>query len=839
MVVPDGTTARALNAALDLRACADDEKLWRPPAVLSWSAALREHFELSLLTEASAPAEFLLSPAQEEVLWEQVIDRDRDLAIEAAGRLAPLARQARQTEYLWALERAPRPAFESLDQSAYRRWGRAFAPALSALGAVDEAACLAYAANSGYAPAGGVVTRGFLFPEPRLAQWLGATPATGDAPRGDLAQVEPHVYTDAGDELRAALHWALGESLVDPRARVVVAVADLDGSREQVLREARRVGGSSERLFLGVSEPLLQLPALKALMLIVELEAEGPWHRASELIRHPCLAGAAAEFQQRALLDAKLRDDERYEWPLDALVNECRAHEQCPQLVAILHGLRELQGSVPKRQTLTAWLAHFDACLRLAGWPGEETPGAAQARRHWADLCDELGRLDAVLPAVSRTEALRRLRAALSSRGHSDSAPTCGVFVVSPATALALQPTHLWLTGCTSDAFVAGHHPTPFVPLATQNLAGVPGTEPNRDLWRARVLLESLCRDAVESHASWVQSEGELQVAPSPLLPRLRQARLASAIPTMWAGESLPCESLVDDRGPKIAAGSHVRGGAEALAAVARCPFQAFARFRLRADTVTDPLPGYSARQRGTIVHKALEALWQELSDSTRLAALDEAARRAALKRAFRQALRHADAETPLEQALFFLERQRLEDLLIPWLEKELEKAPFRVVDREPRYTVTLGPLSLGIGPDRIEERDDGKIRIVDYKTGQVSSTHWEVPRTEAPQLPLYALCLTQYQVASIAFAAVKFEKPGWTECPSQGKQGGQKDFAARLAEWEQDLLSLAGSFADGIASADPKHGRRTCARCDLQAFCRRLDDGASDDGGDEQESDD
>ncbi|MDV7395613.1 hypothetical protein RZS08_29765, partial [Arthrospira platensis SPKY1] len=68
---------------------------------------------------------------------------------------------------------------------------------------------------------------------------------------------------------------------------------------------------------------------------------------------------------------------------------------------------------------------------------------------------------------------------------------------------------------------------------------------------------------------------------------------------------------LMDDhRAPPVNAGDTVRGGTALLKAQAICPAWAYFRYRLGAGRLDEAAEGMDPRQRGTLLHTALEHLW-------------------------------------------------------------------------------------------------------------------------------------------------------------------------------------------------------------------------------------
>ncbi|MEQ8493801.1 MAG: hypothetical protein RLW42_06215, partial [Gammaproteobacteria bacterium] len=344
----------------------------------------------------------------------------------------------------------------------------------------------------------------------------------------------------------------------------------------------------------------------------------------------------------RARLDAELRGLERYELPLALVIDTITRDGTCGRLARLLGDVLAADASQPRRQRLLDWLAHFDRVLALAGWPGsDEADELARARQAWTTLCDRLYPLDGVLGTQTRAAALARLRRLLVESPRRQPPARGNIFLVSPTTAVTLAPDALWLAGCESRLLLGAARLSPFLPLAAQRAAGVPGAEPARDLWRARQVVEALAAHGEQHHASYAAGDDDERATPSPLVPALARAALTPAarcVPLRWRVPRASLVTLVDERGPGPPDGA-VRGGVGVLAAHNACPFRAYARHRLDARELVEPRPGLGARLKGITVHRCLAALFAELSDHAALVAADADARRAAVERAVQAGL--------------------------------------------------------------------------------------------------------------------------------------------------------------------------------------------------------
>jgi probable DNA repair protein len=326
-------------------------------------------------------------------------------------------------------------------------------------------------------------------------------------------------------------------------------------------------------------------------------------------------------------------------------------------------------------------------------------------------------------------------------------------------------------------------------------------------------------RAAREVVFSYPVKEEDRDFAPSPLIVDV--AEKAVAIPDFPRYRDLifgsrQLESFEDSKAPPVPPGK-VRGGTRVLADQAACPFRAFARWRLGAEPLEEPVAGLDARDRGTIVHALMRELWTRVRGS---AALKEN-----LGPAIDQAAAAAVKEMGLEGRYAELERSRLAKLAREWLEVEARRSPFAVVSIEEKRDLKVAGLEFQSRIDRMDRLKGGGHVLIDYKTSKILQTkQWDGPRPDDPQLPLYAVAAPE-DLAAVAFAKIQ---PGDLRFIGHSRAEGalpkvdiHRDWPKLLAQWKQDAAALGAAFAAGDARVDPKYELKTCRRCDLQTLCR------------------
>ncbi len=252
---------------------------------------------------------------------------------------------------------------------------------------------------------------------------------------------------------------------------------------------------------------------------------------------------------------------------------------------------------------------------------------------------------------------------------------------------------------------------------------------------------------------------------------------------------------------------------------------------------------GLSAQERGSMVHKALELFWHKFQAFDRIKSLSTEQLTTYVKSIAAEVVRRWAKRRPVLFRGHFkvLETERLINLLLQWLQVELQRPPFKVLSTETQVKLRLEKLLLHAKLDRIDRLDDGTLMLIDYKTNTVSTAPWLYDRLTEPQLPLYftfaviashpdtksssypdnvtALAYSQLQPNAMKFTGYSRGDTGIPGVvPIQKKAGSWEE---QTAIWRSKLLELAREFVTGNANITPWKGRQTCRKCHLSGLCR------------------
>lgn len=859
-------------------------RAWPSPDILPLAAWLERQWNeyIDRAPPGGGRVPLLLNGYQEQALWARIIGDSPD-----GPALLHLTATAHAAAEAWRLVKQYRLVLTGKhgelneDARAFVQWSRRYADACVAANWLDRGSLVDFVI-AGVREAAlplptQVLLSGFDEFTPQQRQLWDTLRTAGCAvseieTAAEAGQVARVAHADTDSEIRAAARWARALLQGPAPGTIGVVVPDLNATRaciehiftEVLLPSALLTGeGATAVVNLSLGRPLNETPLAANALLLLTL-ARGPMSLddVSRILRSPFLSGAEVEMMRRARLDALLRELGESEISLQTLIRLAQRDgtATCPLLAECLIALRQSVATSARELPPSVWTERFSHWLALLGWPGERALDSEeyQAAMAWRALLAGFGALDAITGRQPLGEALAALRGLAADIVFQPQQEGARVQVLGMLEATGLRFDHLWVLGLHDEVWPPPPRPNPFLPVALQRTHGLPHASAERELAFCRRVTERLLTSASDVVVSYPQREGDRVLAPSALiagLPALDPVS-TSPPPTAYADliyASRQVQALVDEAGPPLPERFVIRGGASVFKHQAACPFRAFSMLRLGAVGLGQAQVGLSPQERGTLVHLALDALWQRLRSHAELMAMGEQAVRALTEEVAQAvvaqvATEHRDLFTP---AFVRLEQRRLAELLQQWLAQEKTRAPFTVLEREQGHTLSLGGLTVNARIDRIDRLADGRCVIIDYKTGIPSEADWFGPRPEEPQLPLYAVAVDR-PLAAILFGQVvrgdmRFRGVAAVEGVAPGikphdEHRHARDFAsweAMLADWQAVLTRLAQDFRAGRAPVDPKDAA-TCRYCECAPLCRvhelhalGLDDAEQGGGGD------
>jgi probable DNA repair protein len=663
------------------------------------------------------------------------------------------------------------------------------------------------------------------------------------------------------DELRGAAQWARQQLEASPEARIGVVFFDLERKVSQVesafrsvLHPEQLLGEQTASVF-EIASPLAldEYPAVRcALDLLSLFAAPIEFHSFHSMLSSPYLA---AEPEAVARFVAEVRVRARREVSCENFAKWLKESHELPGLRAALQALPR-HSPFSSEQTAAYWIDISRRILEAFGWPGVALGSEEfQITKSWRELLASVSSLELLEWRADFRSFVGRLEHAAATQKFKPETLNAPVQIMSMAEAEGSVFDALWIGSCSDDLWPDSPGHSPLIPTALLKAAGVAVVGSEQAKARIARITSRLLHSAPRVALSLARrSDDEREQRWSPLFARLPSASEPLEKPLLPAQrfESARLETISDSTAPALSPGEIARGGTSLLQEQSNCPFRAFAIRRLLAREALGPSEAMSALEKGNIVDRALQLIWEELKDSEGLRRADRAA---IIESSVDQAMSREWPSSDEQWSKRFrtLERQRMIELLTEWITLESSRKPFHVLGHQLPAEFNLGGLSLRGRLDRLDEIDGVHV-VIDYKTGSCAVSAWQVPRPRLPQLPFYALAMRQekFNLAGISFAIVRKGETAFKgylrgtdllPCTDPAKRSFEGlTFDEYTGKWEEELERIGRSFVQGDAAVDPKipPGRSgsTCEYCHLTPLCR-IGELAAGDADCEDESDD
>ena len=816
--------ARVLADASAQHQVAAGRRAWRTPQILAWPDWLDTMLQ-EVQGQESAPTR--INRYHSTFLWNRCLRRELADDSIGLGNLVRLARDARQRLSDWNVGIRDVARFARTDDH------RAFAAAagryhgmLEHRDWVDDAGLAGLVLEKlgeHRVPVPQRVTfAGFDRDRPAVRRIreclveLGCTvtdvPAT--APSRNVAL---HAFDNPEAELRAAGAWARDRLVHKPDGRIGIVVSGLERDAERAARLVREglVPGyrwaadvPAEALNVSYGRRLSSYPAVSIGLLWLrwlahDLRAADVGH----LLLSPLLG--LAPVAGRARLELRVRGLADRDWSPAMVTSALQGREEAPDAADWLKrvaALTRTRHSLPASTAPADWAVIFDEALRAAGWPGQAVLDSAdfQLVNRWRDLLNDLARMDLVSPRMSLDEALMQLGTMSTDAVFQPESDVASVHLLGPLEASGLEFDALWLTGLSASSWPPHGNPSVLVSRRLQEEFGMPDAVPADTVGFAQALLLHLAGAAPDVVCSYPLRHDDAEQAPSELLAACGAVPAPSPPDPGWCAATQPgsvAVEIADDPVPPVAGQERLTGGATVIQNQLVDPIAAFIGGRLGVRVLDEQARGLTPLQRGNLIHDALYRLYVDKPARDDIGAWSDAPARIsrAIDGAFAWHERDAD---PVLLQLLTLERRRVAGLLSEFIALDVQREPFAVADVERKLELAESGVIIELRIDRIDRLPDGRVVIIDYKTGAEKKFLDGQGNPREIQLVAYACALGE-PVAALALANVDSRSVGF-----HGVGEGfadDDDWPAKLENWSGLVRAACVGLSRGDVGIDAR----------------------------------
>ncbi len=882
--------ARSLQMVQQLAHIKSGATQWQAPQITTLSDWLNTIIESAILLgeiDAASVPTATLNATQEGLLWEQSIQHalKANAAIDLfdTSGLASAAIEANRLLTEWHLQVDIDNATEETQQ--FMQWREHFQGLCKQANVLEavryetwQITCLQR--DAGQMPEK-IQLAGFDRIHPNTKRLIQALETRGVAvSMYPLTLPEPqaltHVVMDDQDaECRAAVAWAQTQLAQNPHAKLAIVVPELEALRAKLshllddvfhpeaaapaLAEIARCYDFS----LGVA--LATLPIITTALNLLRFA----WNKQqilqtdlATLLHSVYWSASQQESDARAKLDARMRQqlplsvkNHRY---LRFLHHACEG-EHALQLPALIEDSQELMRFAQEHtrmQSTAVWAETFKSLLEATHWQGERSLSSHeyQAVQSFEKVLQQLASLDPLVGKMRASEAIKRLTQLCKAQiFQPERKNQAAIQVMGMLEATAEPLDAMWVMGMNDHVWPPISRHNALLPADLQRQASTPNASSEVQMAFAQEIHQRLIKSAKQVTFSSAAKDGERALRASPLMqaiPTLETPpKIASTLAeTLAQNATQDWQWLDDNQAPPVSAGEHISGGTSLLKAQAICPAWAFYQYRLHARKLSEPVNGLDVMERGNLVHAVLAKYWQGhnaayLQDSIpEMLRVDLFSISQAVLETF-----NTERDGAFSDTFLSLEAERLSKLVFAWLiEVEmLRPQGFEVQACEQEHTIEIEEISIKLIIDRVDTLDDGRLFVMDYKTGrQLDYKNWAQPNITEPQLPIYAAFILQMQdedtseIGAVCYAKVRAADHAFigiaaTDELVQGAvvfddKRGRKifdetnfpDWQSIVAHWKSTITATAISLKSGDATVRFEDEKQL-AFCDITPLLR------------------
>ncbi len=838
-------------------------EVWPSPTILPVSAFLmRLYQELSYFQ----PMPMLLSPQQSLVLWEDIIEQSASseylISTKATARKV---QEAFQILLRWNVP-LDKIVSQSEDHEAFIDWAQQYQALLSRQKALDPAGICGLLLDHlnddlmlrRLDLPEEIELSGFHQQDPVFEQLIQLLASKGIGIITSDVNKPPSSFdavraNDFDHEIKLACEWCIENLKQNADTRIALIIPELDKRRFQVAEilkqqlhpEALAELDSATFAFnLSVGTPLFQYPFTRVAVSLIKLINQ-PIDRddAAELLKTKChgmwqLIGDKTLVNRLASSAFKLSERQQERWTLAQIFSLVekevirigdkdglkRLQSQSDLLDRML---QQSQQAVPAEQ----WAHLFLDWLSVWQWPGTKTLSSQsyQLREQLIAYIQQLRQFNFVKPKVSFSRAFQWLMSLLEGEVYQPKSRGEPIQVMGLYEGIGQHFDAVWISGLSNEVLPESPNPNPFIPLSLARQHGMPGSGPERELDYARSLIDHLLKTSERITTSFYALDNERELSPTPLLNSLVE-QWQPVEPVASRLLNLPeiaTEQFNDDIGLPITE-VVLSGGSQFLQAQALCPMQGYLGYRLKLIEQEETILGIDPRDRGIFVHQVMQQIWEELGNQANLLGYSDEELNALIDRTLEQS---TDKGMNADSLLAQLEKEKFAQLIFQLLQLEKKRAPFSVAGCELSQQITIDGLEIQCRLDRVDELDDGRRIIIDYKTGQVDINKWFGERLGEPQMPLYLLS-DKTNVAALAFAQLHHKGVKFAGVSEEDKLlpaiKSIEQSNADIDNWqdfiyqvETGLKTVTDEIKSGYAAVDPDTTLKACDYCPFDGVCR------------------
>ena len=568
-------------------------------------------------------------------------------------------------------------------------------------------------------------------------------------------------------EFKAAGKWARDLVLENPRKKIGIVFnnKDICKKTELIFNESffpgwqTQLNGSTKHAKFKNSKSINDIPYIYQTFILVSWYGQAiPSKDISILLR-------SIYFQRNSSkgaysLDQKIKKLPEKNWKINEILSILNPDADQDELI-ILNILEDFLpmdelGSMTK--SIRNWTDIINSNLKTMNWfcVSDNSDDIHLIKGEWFGLLREIERTSNVYKKISFSLFLNLMKSLAERMKFNQTSAFQNIKLISYDDVNGMIFDNLWLTGLDNQQWPNKRKLQYFIASDLVKKYGMPDSSPENSVTSQSLLLKCLSSSASDVILSYSEFKDEMRLDFTNLLSDEDEGFSDGEDPGWFYDHC--CNSnesiiTIEEKLPKVEKLEKLKGGTSTIQLYSKDPFSSFASGRLKIVQPTEYSYGLTPLMKGTLIHNAIATLFSERPSSNDLKQWTTEQRKKNVSIAIDSSYKRISDyfKEGLAESIKNHEKRKSEIILHNLIDFFVNQSDHTIHSIEENMNIIHANLLLNLKVDRVNKSLDGKLHIIDFKTGNKIKILDNKGNIKSSQLFVYAAAI-KTNIESISY---------------------------------------------------------------------------------------
>ena len=459
-------------------------------------------------------------------------------------------------------------------------------------------------------------------------------------------------------------------------------------------------------------------------------------------------------------LDQKIKKLPEKKWKINEILSILNPEASQDELI-ILNILKDFMTEdepYSKTKSIRNWIDIINSNLKKINWFCD-TDGSDEMnliKGHWFGLLREIEIPAKVYKKISFSLFLNLMKSLAERIKFNQASTFQNIKLLSYDDVDGMIFDNLWLTGLDNHQWPVKRKFQYFISSDLVKKYDMPESSPEKSVTSQSLLLECLSSSASDVVYSYSKFKDEMRLDFTNLLSEEDDDFSDGEDPGWFYGYYQNTKAniiTIEETLPKVEKPEKLKGGVSTIQLYSQDPFSSFANGRLKIAQPTIYSYGLTPLMRGTLIHNAIATLFSERPSSLDLKQWTKNQKKKnvsiAIDSSYKRISDYFRGE--LAESIKFHEKRKSEIILNNLIDFFVNQSDHTIHSIEKNMNFTHANLILNLQVDRVNKSLDGKLHIIDFKTGKKIKILDNKGNIKSSQLFAYAAAI-KTNIESISY---------------------------------------------------------------------------------------